>query len=1000
MEDLYVLRTDEEIKALVEYLSDKELISIDTETTGLEKTRKIIGFSVAADLDKAFYVVLKEFDPFSNEITQLNNWEASKKLLEGLRGKKLVAHNSIFDMETINLEFGIDLMPDVFADTLVMAHILNENRFLGLKDLGTQYFGESATDEQKLMKESILKNGGSVTKGCYELYKADPDLIGKYGAKDTILTLKLFVEFVKEIENTPLEAFFFEEESMPLLRGATYQLNTLGLKIDEERLQKLKIELIETCRRDKEFIEAAIKPLVQAEYPGTNKKNTFNIGSGKQLSWLLFVKLNNDFIDLTKEGKNILREMGVRMPFSAKARREVKAILIQKKGEIYQESRLNPKTKKMSRPKKVGDIQNYLASDKPVLQHFAKRYRWVDKLLEYSKNLKLLNTYVEGIQEKAINGYIYPSFLQHGTTSGRYSSRNPNFQNLPREDKRIKSCISAGDGMSFVGADYCLHPESEILTPTGWVNIMDLKENTKVLQVDKDSLESNFVLPTRIIKKEFDGKMYEIGNKRGSLKITENHTMLYGGQNHINKPDKSKLRKVFLSQDGIPQKGMGFIPYTFNNLNSTYSEKEIWLATAIQADGSKTKTKNTYRIVVSYPRKVEKLNTLIGPGKKQTLENYSYRLKFESNLLTADKGLDLSTLGSNQAHILYEALAFWDGTKPKGSPSRIKYFSMDEKTVDSIQIFFIQSGYEATKKKDKNGLFTLFIRKESRVRLLPKDVKFESYHGMVGCVTVPKGFILVRYNGFVAITGNCQLEPRVFASLSKDKSLLDCFKSGDDFYSTIGSKVFDKHGISLKKEDKNSFADLFPELRQISKVVALSSTYGTTASKMSKAIGKDKQEAQEVIDEYFRKFPGVAAFMKESHELVKSNGYVESIYGRPRRIPKAKALPSLYGKTEHKDLPYDVRNLLNLAVNHRVQSSGASIVNRASIRFLELVKIAGIPDCAIVLQVHDEIVARCPEQYATKVKELLKEAMENTVILPGVDLLAEPKIGKTLADLK
>ena len=700
MEDLYVLRTNEEIEALEEYLSDKELISIDTETTGLEKTRKIIGFSVAAELDKAFYVVLKEFDPFSNELTQLNNWEASKKLLEGLRGRKLVAHNSIFDIETINLEFEIDLMPDVFADTLVMAHILNENRFLGLKDLGTQYFGESATDEQKLMKESIIKNGGSATKGCYELYKADPDLIGKYGAKDTILTLKLFVEFAKEIENTPLEAFFFEEESMPLLRGATYQLNTLGLKIDEERLQKLKVELIETCRRDKEFIEAAIKPLVQAEYPATNKKNTFNIGSGKQLSWLLFVKLNNDFIDLTKEGKNILREMGVRMPFSAKARREVRAILTQKKGEIYQESRFNSKTKKMSRPKKVGDIQNYLASDKPVLQHFAKRYRWVEKLLEYSKNLKLLNTYVEGIQEKAINGYIYPSFLQHGTTSGRYSSRNPNFQNLPREDKRIKSCISAGDGMSFVGADYS------------------------------------------------------------------------------------------------------------------------------------------------------------------------------------------------------------------------------------------------------------------------------------------------------------QLEPRVFASLSKDESLLDCFKSGDDFYSTIGSRVFDKHGISLKKEDKNSFADLFPELRQISKVVALSSTYGTTASKMAKAIGKDKQEAQEVIDEYFRKFPGVATFMKESHELVKSNGYVESIYGRPRRIPKARAIPELYGKTEHKDLPYDTRNLLNLAVNHRVQSSGASIVNRASIRFLELVKIAGIPDCAIVLQVHDEIVARCPEQYAVKVKELLKEAMENTVILPGVDLVAEPKIGKTLADLK
>ena len=48
----------------------------------------------------------------------------------------------------------------------------------------------------------------------------------------------------------------------------------------------------------------------------------------------------------------------------------------------------------------------------------------------------------------------HPSFLQHGTTSGRYSSRNPNFQNLPREDKRVKSCIVARPGKVFVGADY------------------------------------------------------------------------------------------------------------------------------------------------------------------------------------------------------------------------------------------------------------------------------------------------------------------------------------------------------------------------------------------------------------------------------------------------------------------------------------------------------------------------------------------------------------------
>jgi DNA polymerase-1 len=98
----------------------------------------------------------------------------------------------------------------------------------------------------------------------------------------------------------------------------------------------------------------------------------------------------------------------------------------------------------------------------------------------------------------------------------------------------------------------------------------------------------------------------------------------------------------------------------------------------------------------------------------------------------------------------------------------------------------------------------------------------------------------------------------------------------------------------------------------------------------------------------------------------------------------------------HADLPYEYRNVLNLAVNHRIQSTGASIVNRAAIRFYANAKACGI-DAKLVLQVHDSLVVECPQEAAEEVLTLLQDAMENAVELPGVKFEAIPQIGQNLA---
>ena len=705
MENLVVIKEVNKLEELRDYIIKNDFIAFDCQTTGVDKESKIIGFSFSAGPSIGYYVALSYWDVEQQKLIDLPTKQHAHSILKLLEGKNLVGHNFLFDAYMVQNNYRIDLMQYLHTDTMIAAHLLNERRSNGLKDLGVSIFGDDAKAEQTAMKESVHKNGGQLTKDNYELYKADADLMGKYGAKDAVLTIKLFYLFVEQLYAEGLDEFFYKDESMPLLKGPTYDLNTVGLRIDSDKLASLKGSLEADCMEAKTFIYREIDPLVSKDYPGTKKTNTFNIGSTKQLAWLLFIRLGNEFSTLTKEGKNLCKSLGLKVPYSPQAKREFIRICTSSKGHVYSEARINPKTKKLGRPKKVGEVWNYIAADRATLKKYANKYKWVEKFLEYNKNLKLLNTYVEGLESRIRYNIIRPSFLQHGTTSGRYSSKNPNFQNLPRDDKRVKSCIVARPGKVFVGADYS------------------------------------------------------------------------------------------------------------------------------------------------------------------------------------------------------------------------------------------------------------------------------------------------------------QLESRVFASFSNDTRLLDCFKNGDDFYSVIGAEVFGKLGYSLKKDEPNSFAKKYPELRNIAKTIALSATYGTTAPKMAPTLGKSIQEASEIIDDYFDRFPSVKNLMLESHALAKKSGKVLNLFGRPRRMPEAMDIDKIYGNTDHSDLPYEIRNTLNLAINHRIQSTGASIINRAAIEFKNLCKILAKDDKAwydvhIVMQVHDELIVEGPEIISKDIATILKEAMEHTVELPGVDLVAEPVVGYSIADLK
>ncbi len=185
---LIILDSPEEVEALQEYLASFDHIAFDTETTGLTTRDEIIGYSVCAEDDRAFYVVLARWNKDKACLEYTDAKEASRALIESLKGKSLWMHNGSFDCMMVEAFFKVRLINSLEIDSMILAHLLDENRRVGLKELAKEYLGLSAADEQKEMRESVFKNGGTITKDKYEMFKCDTPIMAKYGAKDAWLT--------------------------------------------------------------------------------------------------------------------------------------------------------------------------------------------------------------------------------------------------------------------------------------------------------------------------------------------------------------------------------------------------------------------------------------------------------------------------------------------------------------------------------------------------------------------------------------------------------------------------------------------------------------------------------------------------------------------------------------------------------------------------------------------------------------------------------------------
>ena len=121
MQNLVVIKTAEDLETLNQYLVDKDLISVDTETTGLSKDAQVIGYSVCAEDNVGFYVVTTTWNAATDQLERLPTHDLSTNFFQKLVGKSLIMHNAVFDCEKIRINYGVELMPSLHTDTMALA---------------------------------------------------------------------------------------------------------------------------------------------------------------------------------------------------------------------------------------------------------------------------------------------------------------------------------------------------------------------------------------------------------------------------------------------------------------------------------------------------------------------------------------------------------------------------------------------------------------------------------------------------------------------------------------------------------------------------------------------------------------------------------------------------------------------------------------------------------------------------------------------------------------
>ena len=550
----YTVQDSETLKLMEQHIKESDVIAVDTETSGLNPRKdKVIGWSLSGAEGVGFYIPTLVFN-FEKDILELQkiNGEStediSRRLLSLLKGKKLVFHNASFDVQFINNFYGVDLSMEIWVDTGLLVHtVYEEGAFgfgnpFGLKSIAImnqEALGldveKSANEEQIELKESIKRNGGSVTKESFQIYKADLDILSKYAAADTDLTLRICNLYLGKLEEEGLTKFFFEDEVMPIYREVTLPMEMLGVDLDMDLLNKVNLEITEDLKNNKGIVmksllatseaKAWVLKTAEDKFPISHKGNfaqklvarySLPLDKSEKTGKYSLTQKKIEDLETTNETEEGVKQFLLTGDIEHINEKEAKRLCLDMWKEYNDGEYINIQSKKH-----LGEIVFKYMGEKPLtsgantksgrdkfdmsmVEHLSSTHPWAENLRIYNKLLKVKSTYVDRFLDRNENGRYYFYFKQNGTVSGRYGS---DAQQLPKpleegEDAPIlmkhinivRAFLVAGKGRKVIDADYeSLEPHC-FASVTGDKNLQEIFNNGwdfySTVAIKTDNLEA------------------------------------------------------------------------------------------------------------------------------------------------------------------------------------------------------------------------------------------------------------------------------------------------------------------------------------------------------------------------------------------------------------------------------------------------------------------------------------------------------------------------------
>jgi len=216
-----------------------------------------------------------------------------------------------------------------------------------------------------------------------------------------------------------------------------------------------------------------------------------------------------------------------------------------------------------------------------------------------------------------------------------------------------------------------------------------------------------------------------------------------------------------------------------------------------------------------------------------------------------------------------------------------------------------------------------------------------------------------------------QIELRLIAEISQDQSMLEAFEAGNDFHRATAAKVYN-----------TPYDEVTSDQRRNAKTVNFSITYGAGATNLSRQLNISRNEATELIKNYFKEFQGLKNYMDETVKSARELGYVKTLLGRRRNLRDINSRNSLTAS-----------NAERMAINTPIQGTAADMIKIAMINIHKDIKDKNLKS-KMILQVHDELVFDVHKSELDIIKDIITDRMKNAITGLRVPILIEIGVGQ------